>query len=256
MRWRSAAAGLGWVALGGCRVVDAPARLEDLMVFGFREFDDEAARQAVAERLLEEVPEHREGLTEGLRATELARPDLRAAGVPTNEPVDILGAVGLVRYEHATAGVARVITHLHKDQVFDETLTYTVVDHGDRACFLAGDCETYAYEAVEETAVPLLGTSTQRLRQELAWVETDAGAVLLGRTLAPEPVVFTTELVAIDQQFGFLALWDDRGGSQRVEAFWVDARFLGLDVPDRFAVDQAVGSMGRYAEQVDQFLDE
>ena len=42
---------------------------------------------------------------------------------------------------------------------------------------------------------------------------------------------------------------------RRVEAFWVDAEFIGIDVPKSFAVDTAVDEMVGASEMVDAAID-
>lgn len=240
----------------GCRVADAPENLEQLMAYGLVAFDDPLSHPAIVEALIPELEAHRADLEQGMRANRLTGADLREAGQPVRGPVDIMGAVGLVHYTHETSDVLRVITHLHKDRVFEGTVEYAVEDRGRLHCFRDGDCDTYFHEVTETSKVPILGEAVQRSRQEFAWTETPEGdAVLLGRTLAPEPVDFNTNLMAIHQQYGFLAIFETDSGSERVEAFWVDATFIGLDVPDRTAVNSAVNAMHGYAAEVDEWLE-
>jgi hypothetical protein len=79
---------------------------------------------------------------------------------------------------------------------------------------------------------------------------------VLGRSLVPGGVLFNTDLVRVDQQYAVQVLWDVQGSARRLETFWVEAEFIGLDVPDAYAVNEAVGEMAKYAEEVDAWLAE
>jgi hypothetical protein len=239
-------------------VIDAPETLEALLVYGFERFDDPAAREAVGDTLSSIVDPHYAELEAGVRVDDLTAEDLLAAGVDDPGEVSILGAAGLVVYRHPVDAVLGVVTHPHRDEVFEDASAYTVLaEEGDRECFVAGECTEYAFEAQETTDLAMLGTVTHRFHLEMARVTSAEGPdLVLGRTLAPDPVRFSTQLMAVDQQYGLFALWDEADGCTRLEAFWVDARFIGLEVPDYFAVEQAVSSMAAYAEEVDAWLDE
>ena len=63
---------------------------------------------------------------------------------------------------------------------------------------------------------------------------------------------FSSKIAKVHQQYALVILYPDGGVTRRVETFWVDAEIIGLDVPDSFAVDNAINSMAAQAERVDE----
>ncbi len=249
-------AAVATLALAGCRVVDAPDNLEALMVFGFVHLADPPEIQAVADELPGLVRRNRDDIADGYRVDSLTRADLRAAGVAPG-PVDaIVGALGTVAYTRDFPDVLDAISHPHKDWIADNTVAYTVLDDTDRACFLRGDCPTYEVTAEQVTSQPILGELTQTFTQQFAWVTHGDRDAVASRILAPDPVDVSSGLFAIDQQYSFFLVRPlPGGGCERTEAMWAEARAIGMDVPDSFAVDAAVGAMGKQAERVDAWIE-
>lgn len=244
-------------ALSACKVVDAPDNLQELMAFSFTSFDDPRALEAAAEEVLGLVEASEADLEDGMRIDSLMAEDIAAAGVEGAEVEDgIMGAVGLVRYRHRMEPVLDAVTWPHKEDFLKDTVSYEVRSDTDRRCFLDAECERYEIEATEVTKVSLLGEATRELEQVLVRVGTDDVPMTFQRTLVPGGVAFNSDLMKVHQQYGVMVLWDQDGAAHRLEAFWVDAEIIGLDVPDSFAVDQAVLSMRNYSEQIDVWLDE
>lgn len=235
-----------------CTAEPAPERIEDLVVYGFVNFDDPTRVDALVEPLSAWVDANGEGLEDGYGVASLTEADLRAAGVHDAEVDGILGALGVATYAVDVDDVAAAITSPERADIYAATTVFDVLDEeGDRACFLARTCPRYAFRAHEVTSVPLLGDSERELYTELAWVDAHPG-VLAVRQLVPEPTVFAVPLLAVDQQYGFFVLEPGpQGGTRRAEAFWVDAKVIGLEVPEGYAVDQAVGRMQSSAAEID-----
>ena len=115
--------------------------------------------------------------------------------------------------------------------------------------------QTYGLAARRTNDLGLFGTSEQAFTRAFRWLELADGATALAvRDLAPEPAVMTSALVAVDQQYAWSVLLPAETGTTRFDCFWVEARAIGLDVPDSFAVDSAIRSMGETAAAVDAFV--
>ncbi|MBW1879023.1 MAG: hypothetical protein JRJ84_11720, partial [Deltaproteobacteria bacterium] len=65
---------------------------------------------------------------------------------------------------------------------------------------------------------------------------------------------FSSNLMRVYQQYSFAMVYVDGDGSRRMEAFWVDAEIIGMDVPEGFAVNQAIKQMHDSAELIDDFV--
>ncbi|NCG17558.1 MAG: hypothetical protein GWP91_00895 [Rhodobacterales bacterium] len=242
--------------LTGCKVTDAPASLEDLVVYGFVHFDDDDTRileEAVA-NLGPLVDNHSEDLDEGVRVEELRNADLAAAGVENADVEGIVGALGAVTYTSGLDDVFGVTAHSHKDDLFDNVLVYEVLDETDRDCFANHACDRFEQTLREVVKVPLLGEADRTFVNQFRWVQTDSGEALVIRSLSPEPMSFNSNIVKVHQQYAFVVLEDGRGGTERMESFWVDAEVIGLDVPDNYAVNNAINAMAEQAERIDEVI--
>lgn len=245
------------LAASGCKVVDAPDNLEELMVFGFEHFeDDERLLVDMLTELRPLVDEQLDALAEGYRIDTLSTETLEEAGIPAPEVADILGAMGQADYRHDLASVLFGVTLPNKDEVYDQFVAYEVVEDTDLDCFLGGSCDTYAATISQTVDVAILGESTQDIDQVWRRLHTEDGQpFIVSRILSPAGVSFRTNIVAIDQQYQLYVLYPQGEGTRRVEAFWVEGRVIGLDIPDSVAVDNFARSMGDQAERVDTFLD-
>lgn len=251
---------LTWVAaLPGCRVVEAPDRLEELVVYGFVHFDEEdpAYLQAMADNLIPAAEQHLEALAEGYHVDALTAGDLAAVGIAA-DVTSIIGALGRASYTHALDDVLCGVTWPDKAEVFDAYVSYEILEEeGDRGCFLEGACDRYGFRARQTVEVTLLGASTQELEVGFRHVaRADGEPVVVSRVLAPDPIEFSTSLLAVDQQYALVVLVPEGAGTRRLEAFWVDASMVDVDMPEYFAVNMAVGEMQDQADRVDAFLAE
>jgi hypothetical protein len=247
--------------LSGCKVVDAPQDLEDLMVFGFVNFDDVEFLEATEAALIPLVEAQLEDLSDGYRVTELTREDLEAGGVEVAEgEVEVIGAMGTVDYRHDIVPVLEVAIDEDKEEMFpDNFVAYEVLDTTDVGCFLAADCDSMDQEVFERSKVPALGEGERTYDASYRWVDTeDLPRALFIRQVAPKEMKFEGSAInlTVHQQYSFVMIYEKDGVGRRVEAFWVDADLVGLDVPDTFAVDNAVNAISDQAARVDAWIDE
>lgn len=244
------------VAASGCKVVDAPESLEDLMVFGFETFGDARSMEATLDELVPLADENAEDLADGYRVSNLTAAQLELAGIEDATVEGITGAMGEVPYTHGVVDVVAVATSHEKAEIFDNILEYAAEDVTDRDCFLAKECESFV-QVVDETAqVALLGQSIRHYTHTLWWIEhPEHGDVIAIRSLSPDPIQFNTAIAAVHQQYSLAYVLPVGSAARRIEAFWVDAEFIGMEVPDSFAVDTAVTQMAKQAERIDEILD-
>lgn len=245
---------LSFVLLAGCRVVTAPDNLQELAVFGFVNYSDAPAAEATGEAYPPLVDSNLDALNGGLYVDALETDHLAAVGIDS-DAVDIVGAMGSVEYRHSVADVLRLLTALDKTEFDANTVRYEVLDTGDRECFLAGECERLDQLVTETTDVPLLGEATRTYDISWRWVDHPDGPMVLSRTLNPGGISFNSSIMNVFQQYAMICFYDVDGHARRVEAFWVDAEFIGIDVPKSFAVDTAVDEMSSAAEDIDDALD-
>lgn len=245
------------LAATGCKVVDAPADLESLMVFGFANFDnDDKFLEETADALLPLINEKTEDLRDGYRVLDLTTDDLVQAGVTPSAASDIIGAMGLTDYRHDVDPVIETASAENKDEMWDNFLEYEVLETTDRPCFLEGACPELEQEVHETTNVALLGDAERTYTSAYKRISTDAvpNAVFI-RQIAPDEMKFSSNIAVVHQQYSFVMVYQDHQIAKRIEAFWVDAEALGMDLPDTFAIDSAVGQMAEQAGRVDDWID-
>ncbi len=242
--------------LSGCTVVDAPETLEELVVYGFEHFDDEERfLEAMGENLFPRVEDHLDELAEGYHVDQLDEGHLAAAGVETPDAVSIIGALGAAHYTHDLEGALCGVLYPDKGEIFDNYLGYDLDDDGNLDCFLAGECDRYETVAAQTVKVPVLGEATQTVRRDFRWIHPRGGIpYVVARSLAPDPIEFSTTLMEVDQQYALVVLVPHDEGTRRIETFWVEARVLGMDVPEYFAVTSAVTEMQDQADRIDEWL--
>ncbi len=241
-----------------CTVVEAPESLEELVVFGFEHFDDgDEYLEAMGENMWPKVEEHWEGIQEGYHVDVLNESHLEAAGVSSPDTVSIIGALGAVPYTQGVVPSVCGVTWPAKDEIYEDYLAYDWTEVSDRDCFLVRECDRFEEDIVQTVAVPFLGEATQTVTRQFRWVEpADGEPFIVSRSISPTPMEFSNGgIMAVDQQYALVIFvpWPD--DALRVETFWVEARFLGADVPEYFAVEQAISTMGDQVEAVNEFVD-
>lgn len=246
-----------WFLLLACKVTDAPDNVEELVVYGFEHFEDEPRfLRAMGAELFPWVDDHFDEMEEGWRVETLTEAHLEAAGVEDPEIDGVLGALAAVDYRHGVDAVLPVILDDHKAELFDHILAFEVLDQTDKECFLSRECDTYERHVRQTARVTLLGEATQEIFSSWRWIESEDGtAFLVERTLAPDPITFSTNIVAVDQQYALVVLYPWEGHGRRSEAFWVESRVIGADVPDSFGITQAANSIVEQADRIDDHLD-
>ncbi len=243
----------------GCVVVHAPETIEELVVFAFVHFDeDEAYLRATGDNLLPLAEQHLEELREGYYVDLLDIEDLDSAGIDSPDVEGIIGALGAADYRHGLDDVLWINTHPDKAEIYDSVVSYQASDEdGERDCFLERNCRSYSYTVNEVVSAPIVGDATQRYRREFRWVMlSDGMEVLFSRALNPDGIELSTEIIEVDQQYSVYCMYPTGGIGRRLESFWVDARFLGAEVPEAFAVDRAVSEMQDSADRTSDLLDE
>ncbi|MEQ1504425.1 MAG: hypothetical protein ABMB14_19445 [Myxococcota bacterium] len=249
---------LSW--LSACKVVDAPEDLESLMVFGFVNFDDPDFLAATEEQLLPLIDANEADLTDdGYRVNSLTTEDLEAAGIDATNEGGIIGAMGLVTYTNTIDPVVETVSAEDKAAMWpDNFVQYEVLDQSDRPCFLDHGCDQLDQTVHETAKVALLGEAERTYDATYVRLESDdLPPAVFVRQISPEEMKFSSGLAVVHQQYSFVMMYQEEGHTaRRIEAFWVDAEIIGLDVPDSYAVDQAVLQMSDQAERVDAWIDE
>ena len=246
------------LAYPGCKVVEAPDTIEELVVFGFEHFADDAEYlEAMGTNLFPLIEEELEGLDTGFHVDSLEASHLEAAGVEAADVTAIIGALGAVEYQHDLDEVLCAVTYEEKMEIFNHFVEYNVVRQTDVDCFLEHTCDSFTVTYYQIVTVTLLGDSTQTVTRTFRWVEAEDGSFyVVSRGLSPDPVEFNTTIMEVDQQYDLSILQPVDGEIRRTDAFWVEARFLGADLPEYFVVDTAVDTMRDHAETIDTFIDE
>lgn len=251
--------------LTGCVVVDAPEDFEDMVAYGFANFDGgEEYTRALSEKLIPYVVDNVEPLEEGYRVTALGVDELGAAGVEvtedmlestdTGDVVGIIGAASTVYYGTDLDGAAWIVTFPDKELMIENMQAYDFVDSTDLQCFLDKTCDSFEASVEETTEVVVIGVTTRRFTLEARRTYLEDGTeVITARTLAPEPSEIEADWLQVHQQYGYSFLFESEAGVRRIEGFWVDADVIGMDVPDYFAVEQAVGAMAKSAEEMEAY---
>ncbi len=245
-----------WTLLLGCKVVDAPEDLEELMVFGFVNTEE---RDAFVEETLDGLVPlaelHHDDLVEGFRVDSLTEGDLLAVGVTTDRKLDVVGVASLVVMSSSVDEMMPLLAGGNLDGAFEATIAYTTTDDSDKACFLAHECDEFRNHGSRTTDAGLLGTATQEFDSVFRWVNrADETPALLLRQLSPKKTEMSVDLVIVHQSYSLAAIFEHGGETWRLEAYWADAEVVGLDVPDSLALDQAVSAMATRAEELDAFL--
>lgn len=240
-----------------CTAVDAPEDVAEAMVFGFVNFERPGHVEAIVDPVDAWAASPDAAPGAGFSVDDLTGDDLEAVGLMPREGLTILGALGSAQYRADTVQIADGISSPKKAEIYEGTLRFDILDHdGDRACFLAGDCDAYTFVAEEEAAIPVLGTSVRTVTTELTWHEDEDGVRFLAmRQLVPEPTVFSSPVMDVLQQYG-LTMFRPKpeGGTARIEALWVDAFVLGSSVPEGLAVSLSAGRMQKSADDLDLFF--
>lgn len=247
------------LAVSACRpALVPPESAEERMTWAFVHFDDAGALALVAEPQRVWVEAHGTELDEGYAVSSLTSADIEASGVTApDDETDILGAMGRAVYTSTLDDVAAGVVSTAKPEIHESAVSFEILEtDGQQACFLDHTCDHHVFWARSVDKVPVLGETTRTYRTEMRWETDDAGDTFLAlRQVAPDPISFNLDLLAVDQQYGVSLVWPTATGALRVEAFWIDARILGnLTLPEGFAVRQAVDQMQKTASEMDAWV--
>lgn len=246
--------------LVGCKVVDAPESFEELVVFAFVHYEDgQRWVDASAEGVVPFVEDNYDEMLEGYRVDSLGQDDLDAAGLDVVLEEDILGAAGAITMESSLEEVARGLTYPDLSEIFERTESYDVdpIDDSDRDCFLAHECAEFRQTGTRVTRQPVIGASTQDFTMVFRWATLeDARDVLLMRVLIPDETDMSVSWLKIHQNYVLSVMFEDSGGTVRMETNWIDAEIVGMDIPDSFALDSVLGAMEAQAEELDAWISE
>ena len=243
---------------GGCKVVDAPETLEELVVFGFVNYDGgPGVREAFADGIRPHFEEFTEELEAGMRVDSLTADDLVDLGYRGEDEVtgiDVLGVTTRVAMRSTVDEIAEVITG-DMSLVVDTTEVYETTPDGDRQCFLDHECDAFTLSGRRVTH-SFLSKATQDFVLDFRWVTmSDGETALLFRSASPDPTETDSILFRVHEHYSMYALLPTSEGSEKLETPWIDAEVLGLELPDGIALTTAVQSIGNQAEEIDDFID-
>ena len=244
-------------AVGCKKAVEAPDTIEEMMNFGFVNFDnDDDSLEALSHNLFAFVDENLEEAETGWQVNSLSIDDLSAAGVEVGEVENVVGAAASVPYQSSVEDVLKAVAWPDKTEVLDNVKEYEVVETDDLECFLDKTCDRYELTVNQVAKAGILGEATQTITFQFRWVtrESDGLSFFTTRVLCPDGVTFGSNLAKVLQQYSFAVVYPDGDSSRRMEAFWVDGKIIGMDVPEDFAVNQAISQMQKAADEIDEFV--
>ena len=247
------------IALSACNVTDAPETIEQLVVYGFAGFDEGAENASTAASGLRPLAAaFGEQLAQGMRVDDLTQADVEAAGITTELEGGIVGVAATVAMAASVEDLVWAWSHPHMDTFLDVTTGFEIrTEYGDRDGFIAGDRDTYAYDGWRRVEMGGLGNSEQEFNRAFQRTVLDDGSTaVVVRDMAPEGAEMDTSWVRVGAQFSFSVFYDEGDDALRLDAFWIDAEAIGLELPDYFALDLAVNQMNATAERVDAFISE
>lgn len=247
-----------WLLLTlGCRVVDAPDTIEELMIFGFVNHtqDDQSYPSAFVSGLLPLAKENQEDLEKGYRVDCITEEDLAAAGANAEGNAEVTGVATQTHFESGFSEVVDILSSPDPGAVFTAVEEFSLNDATDRDCFLSGTCEFYDYNAHRKLNLGVLGKVTQDFSGSFRQLQVeDIGTVALWRTVAPKEAE-TEGAVTVHQQYSldlFVAAED--GGTDRFSAIWLDAELAGSPLSDSLMITTSVKQLNDAAGDVDAFL--
>ncbi len=257
---RSLAALLLIALAAGCEATRAPEAYEDLVVFGFINFEGRSvALEDLFAGAVSTVDGNPEAFAEGYAVTALGTESLVEAGVSDipefdGDPPAILGASAATAMLAPLEAVIEVITSDRLEEVYGLTVQYDAENPTDRDCFLAGECDTFSFDGYRVND-SFFGETRQDFFRQFRRIEAEDGTeVVLQRTLSPSGMEIDSNLFRIHQHYDLSLLWPSESGTRRIETFWVQAEIIGADVPETVALSHAVRAMHKSAEELDTYL--
>jgi hypothetical protein len=247
-----------WMLLVGCRVVDAPETIEELVIFGFVQHStpDPIWPTTFATNLLPELDSHADALEKGYRVGSLGPEDIDEAGFQAAGEGEVAGVAATSTLDSDMAEVLAVLSLPDITPVFSSSESYELKEHSDRDCFLKGSCEFYTYSFRRTINLGILGSVTQEALGSFRRLSLEDGTeVALWQTAAPSPGEVTGGLMTVQQQYSEdLFLPGEEGGTRRVTAMWLDAQLADADLPDSLLISTSVNSLEKANGELDDFV--
>lgn len=236
---------------------EAPTNLEDIVVFGFSNFEeDPEVIEDLAINVEAWLDGNMEAVAEGYEVNKLKNEDLAAAGVEDPDLSGVVGAAVAYDYSVDTNALAGGISYPSQEEIFESYISFEMATDDDRDCFLAGSCEYFNGEVDLHIDLGALGLEMENTyTQQLRFVETDSlGTVMLHRNIGPEPGEVNLDIIRIEQQHSFSLAYDYDGVARRLHALWVEGEIVGADLPDSWALKTGINSMFKSKDDLDAWL--
>lgn len=247
------------ILLSACKVVEAPENIEALMIFGFvhHHEEDPQLTQDFVQNMIPEMEAHATALEDGYHVDSLCPSDIEAAGFNSSADVNISGMASRTHLNSDYDDVLWALSFQDTTQIFDATKEFEITKATDRDCFLDKSCEFYDYSAHRVLDLSVLGSAEQDVTAGFRNITLEDGTdAALWRVGSPKEAKAT--LAVLHQQYSMdLILPDTKdGGTWRITAIWIDAEFVGIELPDSFLVSTSVNQLKNAAEDVDAFIAE
>ena len=240
----------------GCKqAVEAPTDIEEMMNFGFSHFSGDAENlEALSYNLFPFVDDHLEEAETGWQVNSLSVDDLAMAEIEKDSAEDIVGAAASVPYRSTVDQVVTAISWPNKSEVLKNVKEYDILRSDDLECFLSHECTEFEMEVRQVAKASILGDATQVMVFQFRWItrEEDGEVFFAMRSLCPNGVDFSTDIAKVIQQYSFALVYPEQEHARRMEAFWVDGKIIGMNVPEDYAVNQAISAMNKSAEEIDE----
>lgn len=244
--------------LVACRPPVAPTSIEQMMVYGFTNFqEDPEYLVALAGNLVPFMDSHAEELGEGYEVNSLTGDDLTAAGISNDGVSDVVGAAVGLYYEADLTELAYGITYPEQDEIFDSYLEFERLSESPRDCFLDHSCDSHD---CENSVHANLGAGIEmwnQFSQESRWIESEDGQrFLVVRVLGPDPIRFSIDWLEVPQQYSFSFVYEQDGKARRVQSIWVEGHIVDADMPESFALNLGINNMVNAAADMNVWLAE
>lgn len=238
----------------GCKVVDAPESVEELVVFGFVNFDEGPEFLEAFAAGAVDARANTPDLVDGVRTDSLT-PDILFDNDFSNNPDanEVFGVAATIDFESDFDSVVDAVTGDMSTVIPSTEIYERTVVQGDRDCFLTHACDAFDMD-VRRVVGGFWGTGEQQVLAQFRWTTLEDGTdVMVYRSLAPDPMETDSVLFKAHQHFTLYTLVD-ASVPEKFETHWVEAELIGIDLPDTFAIDSAVSSMQSQVEDIDAFI--
>lgn len=242
--------------LVGCRPPEAPDTIEEMMLYGFDNYDQEDPTWLVnlGDKLVPWLDSHMEEAAEGFEINALTADNLATAGLDVPVTEGIIGAVVGLDYAIPLDRLGEGLSHLHQETIFQNYLEFERDVQVSRDCFLARECEFFDTADEIHSDVGFLGIEMwSTLTASLRWVElSDGTRALAHRHLGPDPVQFNVDWMSVHQQYSFTFSYERPDGSaRRAQAIWVEGEVISDDVSEGALLGIGISAIHNAAEDME-----